>query len=336
MDTWRSCVPHRLQLGMCSAGLFMRGALSGILKAWSRHCEQATRACCTDSQRSWCRRALQPRSHSNSSTARTARLRLLGPQHLDTRSPLTLAGRSPRTPGSALAQVWHLPSHTHHVTHSPPKLGFLRIRCLAVQPCHRGLPQSWAMSPLPIKGVCCCAQLRQGCLLSLPDLQPVSETGDAALSCAKEQSCEESGPIAILSRIVMLRIECAGGASSQQQTHARSVQGAYTGGAPAGAQLGGLDLMSILQNAGVQPMPQPAIKPEPAASMQVSIGFQSSATCLISLSVYAPGGQEDLGRDSEHVLWSVRCVILFPQGRKMGLDGLVYAMPQPCNLQMAC
>ena len=69
---------------------------------------------------------------------------------------------------------------------------------------------------------------------------------------------------------------CTGAPGILNQTPAAS--GTYAGGAPVGAQLGGLDLMAILQNAGVHPVPQPqpGVKQEPPPSIQVSIQVSAS------------------------------------------------------------
>lgn len=86
-----------------------------------------------------------------------------------------------------------------------------------------------------------------------------------------------------LCKVVMPR--CAGAGTSgilNPTPAASSAQSAYVGGAPAGTQLGGLDLVAILQNAGVHPMPQPqpqpqsGVKQEPQPSLQVSTSFLSS------------------------------------------------------------
>ena len=81
---------------------------------------------------------------------------------------------------------------------------------------------------------------------------------------------------------------CAGAPGNMHQPQASS--------APAGAQLGGLDLMAILQNAGVRPIPQPQahpVKQEPLSSIQVSLLLRlifRSVACPVCVPVWCVPG----------------------------------------------
>ena len=83
---------------------------------------------------------------------------------------------------------------------------------------------------------------------------------------SKPSSAADATSLATCSfRVTVQGAGCAGALGSMHQPQASS--------APAGAQLGGLDLMAILQNAGVRPIPQPqphpGVKQESTSSMQV-------------------------------------------------------------------
>ena len=99
---------------------------------------------------------------------------------------------------------------------------------------------------------------------------------------------------------MMSGTECAGASGSLHQPQANSAQGAFASGPPAGAQLGGLDLMAILQNAGVHPMPQPQPQPgakqEPPSSIQVSSSLDPQATLSpFRAALWQTGGETSQG-----------------------------------------